>query len=127
MNILLIIYTFLLIFSLANKAFIATAILLILIPIYLFISKTNKTNKINYFKNKIELIINNSENADKNFLNINKEPWYIISLIPGVTTIYAKKVAQKTKIEKINSFEYFADFCHIELQHQEKAKSIISF
>ena len=126
MNIPVFIYVFLIACCMAEKNYLTLAIVILTIPVTVIIYKTYKKNKINNFKALIEQA--KSDNSISPFLDINKEPAYILELIPGVKEVYALRISnQRRKRLKFNSFVEFADFCDLEPYFYEINKKILKF
>ena len=105
-------------------------IALAIIPIYFVIRKIALTLHIKNMKKKIDKAQNDFRNniEFKPFLNINKEPWQVLELLPGVTRAKAKNlVMQISEIRNVEKFEEFYKIIGLESALHEINKRIIKF
>lgn len=129
MRFLLYLYVFLFSSLIYNRLYLAAVLSLVLIPIAILINRYIKNQRVKDYKDKIE----NAKKAFTKhkhiepFLNVNKEPWTIIELVPGVTRVRAKIFANLVKKTKAANFEEFANICNIEPAFQPIARMIVKF
>ena len=100
------IYFFLFLSLIINKLYIYALFSLILIPVFIFVNIHRKNLKIEEYKIKIERAKKRFSRNKKiePFINVNQEEWYIIELIPGVSRVRAKILANAVKKSKLNTF-----------------------
>lgn len=129
MRILLFIYFFLFSSLIINKLYIYAILSLLLIPAAIYIKNYRKNLKIDEYKKEIETAKKRFQQNKKiePFINVNKEAWYILELIPGVTRVRAKILANTVKKTKLKSFEEFANLCNLEPALYNLVKNIIKF
>ena len=110
------IYFFLFLSLIINKLYIYALFSLILIPVFIFVNIHRKNLKIEEYKIKIERAKKRFSRNKKiePFINVNQEEWYIIELIPGVSRVRAKILANAVKKSKLNTFEEFANICNLD-------------
>lgn len=129
MKFLSFLYIFLFICLMINKLYLFAALSLIFIPVAILISKYMKKKRVAVYKKKIEnakLAFSQHKKIEP-FLNINKERWEVLELIPGVTRIRAKIFANDVKKKKVTSFEEFANICNIEPAYYSLIRTFIIF
>lgn len=126
---LLFVYFFIFLSLIINKLYIYALLSLLLIPIAIYIKKYLENLKTDEYKNKIEYAKKRFEKnkAIEPFLEVNKEPWYIIELIPGVSRVRAKILANTVKKTKLKSFEEFANLTGLEPALYNLVKTIVKF
>ncbi len=129
LKLLLFIYTFLVGILILHKLYILAISSLILIPITISIIKYSRKMKIDKYKKRIEEAIWAYEKNRRTepFININTEHWSIIELIPGISRIAAKTIANNVKKKKITNFDEFTKLCDLNPEFYNIAKIIIKF
>lgn len=113
MNLFFALYTFIIIYLLITKKIVLALIVCATIPFVILIKNLIKRKKINLIKFQIAKAQENHKNniEFKPFLNINKEPWYILELLPGISTAQAKNLAVQIKTKR--KIENFEELCKI--------------
>lgn len=130
MSILIAVYTFLICWFVLSQMYLAAIITVLTIPFTVLFFKLRKILLIKKYRDKVELAKENFKNGIdfEPFINANTMPWYVLDLIPGVTRVMAKKLANHVKRnDKIKDFREFADFCGLEIALYELVKKIIKF
>lgn len=129
MRFLLFLYIFLFLALINHKLYLYAFLSLILIPVAIYIKNYIKNSKIIEYKRKIRKAKKAFKKQKKiePFLNINEEPWTIIELLPGVTRVRAKILANSVKQKKVSTFEEFANICGLEPALYALNKTIIKF
>ncbi len=129
LRVFLFIYFFLFLSLIINKLYIYALFSLILIPVFIFVNIHRKNLKIEEYKIKIESAKKRFNRNKKivPFINVNQEAWYIIELIPGVSRVRAKILANAVKKTKIKTFEEFANICDLDPALYNLDRKIIKF
>ena len=117
-------------YFLLKQEFVFAAIIAGAIVVLIAYCNISKKNKINSVKEKIkkaeEDLRANSEIIP--FIDVNKDPHYILELIPGVKRVYALKISNnRRKKIKISSFEDFANATFLPMVHYPLVKKILKF
>ena len=105
-------------------------IVLATIPFFVIGYKTWKNKQIEEYKAKIdEALEKHKRNISFDaFFNINKLPWRVVELLPGVSRFQAKNVTvQIRKIRNIKTFDEFCKIIGLDEQYREINKKIIKF
>lgn len=129
MRFLLFIYIILVAGLIINKLYIAAILSTLLIPITIYINKYIKKTRVEKYRKRIAEATDAFRNNKKiePFINVNIEHWSIIELIPGVSRVRAKTLANNVKTKKITTFNEFADMCNLEPGIYNFVKTIIKF
>lgn len=124
------IYTFLIIYFALHKQWVFVAIVCAIIPLCVVVFNLHRKIKINSFKKRIEVAKINCKNnvSFEPFLNINKAPWYIIDLLPGVSSAQAKNIAgQIREARKIKDFDEFSKIISLDVVSLQIINRIVKF
>ncbi len=130
MGTIIAIYVFLLIYFLITHNFLFALIVAPTIFIYFAIRKIVKEKHINNMKKKIEKAQDDfrKDIQFEPFVNINKEPWQVLELLPGVTRAQAKNLAMQIKeIRKAKEFDEFRRIVGLDNALCEINKKIVKF
>lgn len=103
---------------------------LAVIPAYFLFRKMTLALHIKNMTKKIKKAQDNFTNniEFKPFVNINKEPWQVLELLPGVTRVKAKNLAMQIReIRQVEKFEEFYKIIGLESALHEINKKIIKF
>ncbi len=112
------------IFVMHNYLYFGVTILTI--PLLIFGIIQAKKAKIKKYKDMIKNAFQDP-NCEP-FLNVNKEPLYILELIPGLERVFALKIYnQRRNGAKIADFVEFANATSIPLSYYEVNKRILRF
>ena len=127
MRLILFIYAFLFsyfLFVMHNYLYFGITVLTI--PALILILFEVEKAKIKNYKKMIEKAWQNTD--VKPFLNVNKEPLYILELIPGLERVFALKIYnQRRNGTKIADFVDFANSTSIPLSYYEINKRILLY
>ncbi|MCD7878395.1 MAG: hypothetical protein LUG16_00505 [Candidatus Gastranaerophilales bacterium] len=129
MNFLYFAYTFIILLGIIEKNYIVTSIAVLTMPFVIFYFNNEKVKSIINYKRQITRA---QKKLAKNktfepFIDINKEPWYILELIPGIRRPIAKKLANQVRQKQIHTFVEYANFTGLDLPFYEINKRIIKF
>jgi ABC-type bacteriocin/lantibiotic exporter with double-glycine peptidase domain len=123
-------YTFAIAYSLILKKWLITGIVIASIPFAVLFFRIFKKIRISSAKNQIQQALEKRKNniEFKPFININKSPWYIIELLPGINTAQAKNLAMQIKtIRKVENFDELFKIVPVDVVAREIIKAIVKF
>ena len=124
------IYTFLLITTILKGKVYYFVLILLAIVIHIIAHKIIKQKRIKKIKEKVKIVCEQHSKGEtfEPFIKVNKEPWYILECIPGVSRIGAKSLAEHVKEKGIvTNFIDFANITNLEIPIYELVKKIIIF
>lgn len=130
MRLIIFLYTVLIVFFVMKQQYLLAGILLITTPVVYIVRKNIRLSKIKKYS---DLISKAQENFNSGkeiepFLKINREPSYILELIPRLPRAMALKIANERRKGKfLTDFNDFAIFTGIDAQAYEINKKILRF
>jgi hypothetical protein len=116
-------------FVLMHK-FLYVFVIILTIPVFFAIVKITRQRHVDSMKNRIQKAQEDFSNNVhfEPFININKEPWQVLELLPGVTRAQAKNLAMQIyEIRKVEKFDEFRKIVGLEKALCEINKKIVKF
>ncbi len=111
------------------KQYLIAVLLIVLLPVIFYAASVIKKSEIKKYTEKIDKAkIENMKHIEiEPFINVNKAPWYILDLIPTVTTANAKIAALRIQKNKVKDFEEFSNLIGIQPVMKDFARKIVKF
>ena len=130
MGTIIAIYTFLVLYFLITHNYLLALIVAPTIFIYFIVRKILKEKHVKNMKIRIAKAQEDFRNdiQFEPFLNINKEPWQVLELLPGVTRAQAKNLAMQIReIRNVKEFDEFRRIVGLDKALCEVNKKIVKF